>query len=92
MKGIQQMNQTISRTLSTVLLAAFTALAASPAAAKMDCHAMYEQARTTINKKDVSADHREAAFRLAQHAYDLCTVGDEDFAKRFFDRLREGGN
>ena len=81
-----------SRTRFAILLATSMALVAQPATAKMDCHALYDEAKTTINKRTATADHREASFRLAQHAYDLCTVGDEDFAKRFFDRLRDGGN
>ena len=58
----------------------------------MDCHAAYEAAKTTINGKQISADHREAGFRIAHHAYDLCTIGDEDQAKRFFDKLQLNGN
>ena len=64
----------------------------APASAKMDCHASYEAAMTTINAKQVSADHREAAFRIAHHAYDLCTIGDEDQAKRFFEKLNTNSN
>ncbi len=89
------MTKTFARSTSALMLAtaAMTlALSAAPAAARMDCHAEYDAAKATINKKNVSADHREAAFRLAQHAYDLCTIGDEEWAKRFFDKLRDGGN
>jgi hypothetical protein len=84
-----------ARLTPALLLAAATmtlGLQATPASARMDCHAEYDAAKTAINKKNVSADHREAGFRLAQHAYDLCTVGDEEWAKRFFDKLRESGN
>lgn len=81
---------------TTALMLAGAALAAglasAPASARMDCHALYDEAKNNINKRTTTADHREASFRLAQHAYDLCTVGDEDWAKRFFDKLRESGN
>lgn len=62
------------------------------ASAKMDCHASYEAAMTTVNSKPLSPDHREAAFRIAHHAYDLCTIGDEDQAKRIFEKLNANSN
>lgn len=79
---------------ATVLALATAAAALLPAAAfaKMDCHAEYDSAMTAVNGKQISAEHRDASFRIAHHAYDLCTIGREADAKTFFDKLRENGN
>ena len=75
--------------LALILVSAATALSAAPAFAKMDCHASYEAAMTSVNSRAISPEHREAAFRIAHHAYDLCTIGDEIGAKGFFDKLNQ---
>ena len=80
------------KSLALALAAAAVTLLPTAAFAKMDCHAAYEAAKSTINSRQVSADHREAGFRIAHHAYDLCTIGDEDQAKRFFDKIQLFGN
>ena len=72
-----------------IILATAVAVLPASAFAKMDCHAAYEAAKTKINTKQTSADHREAAFRIAHHAYDLCTIGDEVGAQGFFDKLNQ---
>ena len=88
------MTLTFLRDTPTALLLAAVAITLLPAAAsaKMDCHAAYEAAKTSINTKKISADHREAGFRIAHHAYDLCTIGDEDQALRFFEKIQLYGN
>lgn len=79
----------MSRAILLALAAAAVALLPASAFAKMDCHATYEAAMTKINAKQISPDHREAAFRVAHHAYDLCTIGDEVGAQGFFDKLNQ---
>jgi|GEM_PF-6978898 len=68
-------------------VSAFTITFIEPrsAFAHMDCHARYDDVKSKINSKSLSADHREAAFRIAQHAYDMCTIGDEETADVFFE-------
>ena len=79
----------MSRAIVLALATAAVALLPASAFAKMDCHASYEAAMTKINAKQISPDHREAAFRVAHHAYDLCTIGDEVGAQGFFDKLNQ---
>ena len=79
----------MSRAILLAVAAAAVAALPATAFAKMDCHAVYEATKTHINGKQIGADHREAAFRLASHAYDLCTIGDEVASQSLFDKLNQ---
>jgi type II secretory pathway component PulM len=78
--------------MTKFLTAAFLAcgLLASPAyAQKMDCEAQLEAAQAALSAmKTLSPGARAARARIAQHAYDLCMVGDEPSAKKYFEMMR----
>ena len=89
------MSPSIAASRKAAILALATVAAGllpATAFAKMDCHAEYDSAMTAVNSRQISAEHRNASFRIAHHAYDLCTIGREADAKTFFDKLRENGN
>ena len=79
----------MSRAITFALAIATVVALPASAFAKMDCHAAYEAAKTHVNAKQISADHREAAFRIAHHAYDLCAIGDEVASQGLFDKLNQ---
>ncbi len=76
-------------------VAAALAVVASvaPASAKMDCDAKLAEAHSALGKMSgLSAGQRAARARLAIQAYDLCTVGDEDTATKFFRMMMASGS
>lgn len=78
------------RTLTAaILLAGAFSL---PASAKMDCDAMFAEAQAALmSMKNLTAGQRASRSRIALQAYDLCSVGDEDSATKFFRMMMRDG-
>jgi hypothetical protein len=74
--------------LKKIAAAAAVLCALSAPAAAMDCESTYNQALAAVAKMDsLTAGQRAARTRMALIAYDSCSIGDKDSAKKFFEMI-----